>query len=250
MDKHVKVSVVIPYWQDQKTIYAAVESVLGQTEKSLEVIIVDSGGMNEGILPDDSRIRVISAGKRLSAAAARKTGVMTANGRYVAFLDADDMWQKDKLRLETDYIERKNRMGEHPLLVYTGRQLVREDGEVTGRYIPAKHIVRYRDLLATNSISCSSVLMRRETAEGLIYPEGELHEDYAAWLALLQDGGYAAGIDRPLLLYRMRKSSRSGQKTQSARMHWKTLRFHGFSCCRASLCMVSYVLHGIKKYYF
>ncbi len=244
-----RVSVVIPCWRAEDTIGETVRSVLAQTETSLEVILVISGEMDESVLPTDSRIRMIRSGEKLSSAAARRTGVRNAMGSYVAFLDADDLWDKDKLRLEIKMLQRKNKKGESPLLVFTGRQLIREDGKPLGRYIPARRIVTYRDLLKTNSISCSSVLMLRETAERLVYPEGRLHEDYAAWLELFRTGGYAAGIDRPLLFYRVRRGSRSGVKTRSAAMHWRTLRFHGLSACRSAFCMVSYVLHGIKKYY-
>jgi teichuronic acid biosynthesis glycosyltransferase TuaG len=111
-----------------------------------------------------------------------------------------------------------------------------------------KETVSYRDLLKHNSINCSSVLLLRDVAAEFPMEHDDSHEDYLTWLKILRKYGPAAGIDRPLLKYRMSKTSKSGDKKKSAIMTYKVYRYMGYSHMRCILYFISYAIHGFWKY--
>lgn len=246
------VSVVIPCHNDNKTIGKAVESVLNQSYKDVEIIIIDNGRDVrpdlEPYIKENDNIKIFRASDALGVARARNMGVQKSNGEYVAFLDADDYWAEDKLQKQLKVMTDFELNGEKPLLCFSGRQFVSEKGKVLNHYIGCKKIVRYEDIIRTNQINCSSVILRREDAISNEFPDGELHEDYAAWLKLLSGGGYAAGINQPLLYYRIKHGSRSGNKLKSAVMNYRVYRYLGISRSESMKHMFTYTIEGFRKY--
>ena len=247
------VSVIIPYHNNEYTLERAVRSVLEQTYKNLEVIIVDNGSdeplKTENELYMDPRVRTYITPELLGASGARNAGIKLATGEYIAFLDADDYWEKDKLDKQLKVMERFRYKGEAPVICFTGRELVDENGNKLGRYIGCNKIVDYKMLLRSNQINCSSVLIKASVLGEMTFPKGNLHEDYVLWLRLLQKGGYAAGINRPLLNYRVSSKSKSGNKLKSAMMNFRVYRYLGFGLFETMLHMLTYTLAGIKKHY-
>lgn len=166
-----------------------------------------------------------------------------ATGDYVAFLDADDWWEPEKLKKQLALLEQTG-----DVLACTGRRLCSPEGEDLGKCIPVKSRITYKDLLHHNSINCSSVLLRRDAA--LRYPmeHEDSHEDYITWLKILQEYGMASGVDEPLLNYRLTTKGKSGNKLKSAGMTFKVYRYMGFGLGKTILCFISYALNGIWKY--
>jgi teichuronic acid biosynthesis glycosyltransferase TuaG len=241
------VSVVMPVHNGEKTIRAAVESVFRQ-DHILELIVVDdcSTDGTQRVLDDfgdDERLISERSSKKLGAAGARNRGVLLARGKYVAFLDSDDEWADGKIARQVRMME------EHPYsLCCTGRELLRSDGTRTGRIIGVREKISYRQLLRHNCVNCSSVLLRRDTA--LRYPmeHEDSHEDYITWLRVLRDEGDAAGINEPLLLYRLSSTGKSGNKFKSARMTYMVYRYIGFGRAGALAHFLSYAVNGVFKY--
>ena len=198
MEKRPLVSVIIPAYNCAGLISRAIESVLIQ-EVSLEIIVIDDGsGDNlEQVLEtyrDNPAFSFIKNKTNLGAAGSRNKGVAMAKGRYVAFLDADDYWAAGKLKKQTDAMERTG-----CVLSCTARELMTPQGELTGRIIPVKEEITYRDLLHHNSINCSSVVLKTEVAKNYPMEHDDSHEDYITWLKILQKYKKACGIREPLL---------------------------------------------------
>ena len=211
MEKRPLVSVIIPAYNCAGLISRAIESVLIQ-EVSLEVIVIDDGsGDNlEQVLEtyrDNPAFSFIKNKTNLGAAGSRNKGVAMAKGRYVAFLDADDYWAAGKLKKQTDAMERTG-----CVLSCTARELMTPQGELTGRIIPVKEEITYRDLLQT------------EVAKNYPMEHDDSHEDYITWLKILQKYKKACGIREPLLKYRLSNQGKSGNKLQSARMTFMVYR--------------------------
>lgn len=269
------VSIIIPCHNNLATIEKAIYSALNQTYKDIEVIIVDNGSdkiINENIDSSEAlydsqvyiknkiinqlseenrkRIRVLSFPEMLGPAKARNIGINCAKGDYVAFLDADDYWAEDKLEKQIKVMERYKIHGEGPKIVFSGRCLIDSKGNITGRYIGCEKIVNYRRLLRSNQINCSSVLISKKLMIVNPFPEGDFHEDYAVWLKVLRKGGYAAGINQPLLFYRLGKNTMSSNKIKSAIMTYKVYRYLGIDVIHSIEHMVTYVIIGAKKHYF
>ena len=243
------ISVIVPYHNNEKTVNESIRSALEQTYKNIEVILIDDGSY-KAFKPEirDERLRVIRFEKSKGAAGARNEGVKAANGEFVAFLDSDDIWEKDKLAKQMKVINFFKVDGQQPKICFTGRRLINASGTDTGKYVGCDKIVRYDDLLKSNQINCSSVLMKKELADRYPFPEGNLHEDYAVWLTILKAGGVAVGINRPLIRYRLSPGSRSGNKIRSAYMTYQDYKYVGIGTKESIRKMVSYTMAGIKKY--
>lgn len=241
------ISVIMPVYNGGATIRQAVESVFRQNV-SLELLVIDDGSTDqtpEVLKAYQSRtdFHYLKNPHNIGAAASRNRGVQEAHGQYIAFLDADDWWGDGKLQLQMDTLKKSGRV-----LCSTGRELMNHDGTSTGKYIPVKETISYRELLKHNSINCSSVLLSRDVAAEFPMEHDDSHEDYLTWLKILHKYGPAAGINQPLLKYRMSKSSKSGDKKKSAVMTYKVYRYMGYSHIRCLLYFISYAIHGFWKY--
>lgn len=258
------VSVIIPCYNAERTLKAAVDSALAQCrDVPLEIILIDDGCTDgsrrvmescertacEGTGDErPTRVLVIRNEKSKGAAAGRNAGVQAARGKYAAFLDADDMWTEGKLKAQVALLEEAQSAGELCPLCCTARELITSDGKDTGRVIPVRQRISYRQLLSHNSINCSSVLLPIGIAREFPMEHEDSHEDYITWLKVLKKYGSAAGINRPYLKYRLSAGGKSGSKLKSARMTYTAYRYAGFGRIRAALLFVSYALHGVWKY--
>lgn len=245
------VSVIIPSYNSENYIKRAVSSVLGQTYDNLEIIVIRNGGRPLPYLGNSPKIRIIDLDENQGVSNARNIGIQEARGEYIALLDADDYWDKEKLELQMRVIRKYTRADMAPGICFTGRRLYYEtDGHIKkGKYVGCEKTVTYHDLLKTNQINCSSVVIRKDLALKHPFPDGKkMHEDYAVWLDILREGEYALGINRPLLLYRVSPGSKSGNKFRSAVMTYNVYRYVGLSVIESLIHMMTYTFYGVKKY--
>ncbi len=244
----IKVSVIIPIYNGARYVKQAIDSALGQ-DVSVEILVLDDNSTDNldevmSGYKDDKRIRYLKSEERLGVAGSRNKGVKLSRGEYVAFLDADDYWAEGKL------IEQLRLMEEHHAVISsTARELIRPDGSSTGRIIPIKERINYREILKTNSLSCSAVLVKRDVIINYPMEHDDSHEDYIAWIRLIKDHGFALGINKPYLKYRLSEGGKSRNKLKSAMMNFKVYRYSGFGIIKSVLYFISYAINGVKKYY-
>ena len=243
------VSVIMPAYRSAGTIAAAVKSVLEQ-DVPLELIIVEDGS-GENLMEvldfcrDDPRVLLVINERNLGAAGSRNRGVNMARGKYIAFLDSDDLWVPGKLRGQMAIMEKSG-----VVLCCTARELMTPEGKRTGKILPVAETITYKDLLKHNSIACSSVMIRADVAREFPMEHADSHEDYIMWLKVLKKYEKARGINLPLLRYRLSNTGKSGSKLHSAKMTFQVYRYMGFSLPKSLLCFCSYAFNGVKKYYF
>jgi len=164
-------------------------------------------------------------------------------GELLAFLYADDWWEKDKL---TKQLARMK--DGQVVLCATGRELITPEGKGTGRVIGVSEHITYRMLLLHNCINCSSVLVRTDVAREFPMQHEDSHEDYIAWLGILKKYRWAAAINEPLLKYRLTSDGKSGNKLKSAEMTYRAYRYAGFSVIGAAILFCTYAVNGLWKY--
>ena len=248
MEKPV-VSVIIPAYNCASTIPQAIDSALAQ-DVSLEVIVINDCSPESldavaSQYQDCPQVVFMKNETNLGAAGSRNRGVAAARGKYVAFLDADDYWTEGKLSRQISAMERTG-----AVMSCTARELMTPAGELTGRILPVKDSITYRELLKHNSISCSSVVINAAVARKFPMHHDDSHEDYIMWLEVLRKYGTAVGINEPMLKYRLSNTGKSGNKLHSARMTFRVYRYMGFGYLKSVACFCSYAFHGVKKYFF
>lgn len=239
------VSVIIPAYNCASTIGTAIDSAL-QQEVPVEVIVVDDCSpedLTEALAPYRETVRVLRNEENMGAAESRNRGVAAAAGEYIAFLDSDDIWQPGKLQKQLALLKETG-----AVLSATGRELMTPEGTATGRVIPVKERITYRQLLRHNAINCSSVVMKAEVAKDFPMEHEDSHEDYILWLRIVKKYGFAVAVNEPLLRYRLSNTGKSGNKLHSAKMTFQVYRYVGFGPVRSSLLFVSYAFHGVAKY--
>ena len=245
----ILVSVVMPAYNCAASIGDSIESVLCQ-DVPLELIVVNDRSPDDldaamAKYLEDERVVYVTNEQNMGAAQSRNRAMAMARGKYIAFLDSDDIWLPGKLKKQLDILEQTG-----CVLCCTGRSLMTPEGVDDGRIIPVAEVITYRDLLRHNSIGCSSVVIRTEAAREFPMGHEDSHEDYIMWLQVLRKYGDARGINEPLLRYRLSNTGKSGSKLHSAKMTFMVYRYMGFSLPKSLLCFASYAINGVKKYYF
>lgn len=243
------VSVVMPVHNAAAFLAATVASVQAQSFADWELIAVEDGSTDgsarilAALAAADARIRPLASGGNQGAGPARNLGMQAGRGRFVAFLDADDLWHPEKLALHLGWLAR------HPAgLSFTAYR--REDlasGQIEGVGVPAR--ISYRQLLATNVIGCSTVVLDRRILGEPRMPALRLRQDFACWLAILRQHGPAPGLPLALTTYRRRSDSASGSKATAARATWAMYRGHlRLSRLQAGWCFARYALRGALRH--
>lgn len=253
MDEHAStfglISVIMAAYNAEKTIRQAVLSALGQTYNQIELVVVDDCSLDltveivREIAKDDPRIKIFRNESNRGVSFTRKRALIESAGNWIAILDSDDIWRKEKLEKQIKLQKEKEAD-----LIFTGSGFIDEEGSPIDWYLHAPAEIGYRELLKQNLISNSSVLVRRELYSRFYAEDDKMHEDFATWLGIIKAGYKAYGIDEPLLIYRLSKSSKSGNKMNAAKMNWNTYRHIGLNPLESAYYMMWYTVNGIKKY--
>lgn len=243
------ISIIMAAYNAEKTIEKAINSVLNQTYPNFELLVVNDCSKDRtvelvrNIAAKDSRVRLISNVKNSGVSYTRKHGLEEANGSWIAILDSDDAWAPDKLEKQ---IELQKKMNAD--LLFTGSAFMDSDGQPIDWYLQAPTEVTYRQLLKQNVLSNSSALVRKELYAKYYAVGDGMHEDFAIWLSILKEGRKAYGVDEPLLIYRIAKSSKSGNKVKAAKMNWNTYRYVGLNVVEAAYYEAWYMFKNVMKY--
>ena len=243
------ISIIMAAYNTEKTIEQAINSVLSQTYTNFELLVVNDCSKDrtvelvKDIVAKDSRVRLISNVKNSGVSYTRKHGLEEAKGDWIAILDSDDAWEPEKLEKQIELQRRTNAD-----LLFTGSAFMDSEGHPIDWCLHAPKEVTYRQLLKQNVLSNSSALVRKELYAKYYAIGDGMHEDFAIWLSILKEGKKAYGVDEPLLIYRIAKSSKSGNKVKAARMNWNTYRYVGLNLMEAIYYECWYIFNGIRKY--
>ena len=244
-----RISIIMAAYNAEKTIESAIHSVLSQTYPDFELLVVNDCSTDKtavlvaAIAEKDDRVRLISNEKNSGVSYTRKHGLEEARGEWIAILDSDDAWASEKLEKQIELQKKTNAE-----LLFTGSAFMDADGRPINWYLHAPAEVTYRQLLKQNVLSNSSALVRKELYAKYYAVGDEMHEDFAIWLSILKEGRKAYGVDEPLLIYRIAKSSKSGNKIKAARMNWNTYRYVGLNPVEALYYECWYMAKNIVKY--
>ncbi len=239
------VSVVMPAHNSQGTLSESVQSVLAQTYSHWELIIVDDASRDETpelarqLASGDQRIRVLPLDQNVGVAEARNHGISAARGQYLAFLDSDDLWLPDKLRIQVDFMRSNG-----AAFSFAQYRRIGRDG-VLSNPVKVPRSVDYEGLLRGNSIGCLTVAIDRHQVTEVSMPKIK-HEDYVTWLKILRRGHIAYGIPQDLARYRVTSCSVSSDKRRAAGWTWNIYRrVEGLSLLKSAWCFMHYTARAI-----
>jgi teichuronic acid biosynthesis glycosyltransferase TuaG len=219
-----KVSVVMPAYNAAATLQASMDSVLGQSHRALELLVVDdcsrdaSLALAEAAAQRDCRVVPIRQPRNAGVAAARNLGIEAATGEIVAFLDSDDTWHAGKLERQVAHMRATGTQ-----VSYGAYRRVDERGRVLSQVLPPAR-VRHADMLKSNRIGNLTGAYDRRLGEVRFQRIG--HEDYVFWLELVRRAGQALRIPDPTPIadYLVRDGSLSGNKLRAAGWQWRIYR--------------------------
>ena len=243
------VSIITPSYNSHNYIDNCISSVLEQTYKNWEMIIVDDCSKDNSVklinhfLKNDVRIQAIYLDNNIGAAGARNLAISKAKGKYIAFLDSDDIWEPKKLELQISFMKR------HDIAFsYTTYQIISHDGLNKSQIIRAPDKMTYSTYLKNTIIGCLTVIIDMEKVGSFAFPNIRSSHDMALWLLILRKGFTAFGLDINLAKYRLVYSSNSANKIKGARDVWRVYReIEKLSFFYSLWCFINYVFNAIKK---
>ncbi len=223
------VSIITPMYKGAAFVGETIESVLAQNYQNWEMIIVDDCSPDGGAgikevnrYTSDPRIKLIASKENRGSSGARNIALQEAKGRYIAFLDSDDIWHPDFLEKQMKFMEEHNA----PLVFSSYRRIdeISKEELLKPYIVPEK--VTYRSLLKTCPIFPSTAIYDTKKTPKIFFNEklGSMRDDYVYWLAMLKDIDYGYGNNEVLVDYRMRKSSVTGNKSKVIKPQWNVLR--------------------------
>ena len=218
-------SIIMPSYKAKSYIARSIQSIQQQTLTDWELIIIDDAShdgtaeyINNEFVKLDARIKLLELEKNSGAAVARNTGIEAAQGRFIAFLDSDDVWIDTKLERQLAFMEEHG----HDL-TYTAYDKVDEKGEALG-YVGVPDKVSYKQLLKTNVIGCSTAIYDTSAVGKVYMPLIRKRQDFGLWLRVLKKIDYAVGINEPMTVYTVRKGSVSSNKKEASQYTWRIYR--------------------------
>lgn len=242
------VSVVMPAYKASSFIGEAIRSVIAQTYRDWELIIVDDCSTDNtaevvsSFAERDSRIQLIKSEVHSGGypSIPRNKGIESAKGRFIAFLDADDIWEPDKLESQIALFD-----GKTPI-VFSNYQVISKNGEkITTIQVPSR--VTYNMLLKLNYIACSSAVVDTKCTGAFLFPVIH-YEDYALWLSLLRSGGCAVNTGKIGFSYRKRHDSVSAKKAKAVSRWWAIYRREGLGVAKAATYIFLHSIRSLKKW--
>lgn len=248
--KNNLVSIIMPAYNAEKYIGEAIESVIAQTYKDWELVIVDdcskdkTAEIAQSYVTKDSRIKLYKLKQNKGVANARNVAMEKAQGQYIVFLDSDDMWLPEKLAKQIEFMRENGYV-----FTYHDFRTFNINNDTLGKILHVPKQVDYNEFLKGNNTgSCLTTIIDRKVIDKIYMPDKK-HEDYICWLDIFKQykvTGY--GLNECLGYYRIGKESRSSNKLKSALWTWKVYReSQELGVFSALKYMVFYIFNAIKK---
>lgn len=243
------VSIITPSYNSERFIGECIQSVIDQTYINWEMLIVDDASQDNSkelislFSQNDKRIKTFFLEANIGAAAARNFAIRKTKGKYIAFLDSDDLWDPQKLEKQILFMHKNN-----IAFSYTTYESISEDGSRCINFIKALNKITYSGYLKNTIIGCLTVVINRKKTGDFEMPNIRSSHDMALWLLIMKRGFDAYGLDENLAKYRIVYSSNTASKIKAAKDVWKVYRdIEKLSLLYSSWCFVHYIFYAIKK---
>ena len=216
----------MPYYKKELYVSESVQSILNQSYTNFELILVNDDTENKNFINKisnfDQRIRLIHNDKNLGAGLSRNKAIVLSNGEYIAFCDSDDLWKKNKLELQLNFMKKFNLN-----FSFTSYDIIDENNKLI-KIRKAPNFVDFKKLRNSCDIGLSTIIAKKNIFRGNKYQFSNLKtkEDYVLWLKFAQDGIEMKGFDQNLSSWRKTKNSLSSSIFQKLIDGYRVYREH------------------------
>lgn len=242
-----RVSIITPAYNCKKTIEKTYESVIAQTFSDWEWIVVDDCSSDDSfsflkeLTKNDRRILLFQTAENGGSAVARNLGLKHASGRYITFLDSDDLLDDIYLEKQLEFMKNNG-----PIISAGYRR--KTDKTCTDFFVP--DVVDYKTALKGNPLSCLTTMYDKSVIGEAYFPEDiDRPEDYVFWLNILKKGFTAKGNHVALATYNISKGSKSSDKIKLIK--WMHIVYHktqGINWCKSWFYVIRWAFYGKRKY--
>lgn len=243
------ISIIMPCYNAEQFVAESIDSVLAQTYQNWELVVTDDNSSDStpeivrNYCEKDNRIKLYLPGIHQGIAQTRNHSLSKANGRFVAFLDNDDLWVPTKLEHQVQFM-----LDNNLAFCYGNYELLNEDGTKKRKVIRHAGVMNYNKYLHNTIIGSGTVMIDTEKTGSLVMPLNETSDDMALWCHLLKNGYDAYPINEIILLYRVRNTSASSNKLKAAKDVWMVYRQQEkLSFFKSLDCFLGYAFNSVKK---
>lgn len=239
------VSVIIPVYNSSKYLKECIDSVLNQTYKNIEVIIIDDNSTDNSVdiinSYKDKRIKLIKFKENSGVSACRNKGIELAKGDYITFIDSDDYWNLNKLKKQVRFIEKNDYT-----FIYSNYAFLK-NGKKHITNVPKS--ITYKEALKNTTIFTSTVMfnMKHLKKENIYMPLIKRGQDTATWWKVLKLGVIAYGMSDVLSIYRVGNSSLSSNKFKALKRTWDLYKLENIPFFRKIYYFNCYIINAIKR---
>ena len=209
------ISIIIPYYKKKDYITKTIDSVISQSYRNIEIIIIyDNGSVNEldyiqELKSKDPRIKLIINIKNIGAGQSRNKGIKLSKGKYIAFIDSDDLWKKNKLKRQLEVMKKNNYN-----ITHTSYDVIDKNNKIFDQRI-ARTFKNKESLLKSCDIGLSTVMIKKSILKkNDNFAKIKTKEDFVLWIKLLNKKKYIYGINDKLTKWRKLDKSLSSSVFQ------------------------------------
>jgi len=250
MNNSYLVSIIVPVYNSEKFIYDTIKTVTDQTYENWELLLVDDYSTDKSaeIIKEyqqkDKRIKLFFNSKNSGPAISRNKGIEESRGRYIAFLDADDLWEPKKLEKQVAFMQEKDCP-----FSFTGYEFADKNGKPNGKKVYAPERLTYRQALRNTIISTITVMFdMQKLRKKDVYMPNVKSEDTACWWKVLKNIDQAYGMTEILSYYRRSAGSLSSNKLEAVKRVWNLYRnVENLNLVYSTYCFTGYAYNTVKK---
>jgi teichuronic acid biosynthesis glycosyltransferase TuaG len=243
------VSIITPCHNGSRFIGRSISSVLQQSYLDWELIITDDCSTDNSLdiiyslAGTNPKVIIVPLKEKVGAAEARNIALRKAQGRYIAFLDSDDIWTPNKLERQLSFMISNNY-----LFTFTSYGLINESNEMLYKTIKVPRSLTYHNYLKNTIIGCLTVIIDRQQVGSFEMPDLRSSHDMALWLQILKKGIIAYGLNEELAFYRVVSNSNTSKKIRAALDVWFVYRrIEKLPIIYSSICFLSYAFNALIK---
>ena len=241
-----KVSVIIPVFNSKKYLKDCLNSVVNQTYKNLEIIVVNDCSSDKSLKIikkyKDKRIKIINLKKNSGVAFARNAGIDESTGDYLCFIDSDDYWNLKKVEKQVKFMKDNDYT-----FIYSDYEYLRLNGKRHRVNVPKS--LTYKEAIKNTTIFTSTVMfnMKHLTKDNIHMPLITGGEDTSCWWKVLKKGITAYGMNEVLSVYRVGEKSISSNKIKAVMRTWKIYKREDLNIFKRLYYFLCYIYNATKR---